>query len=840
MRFVFFILALMISSNVYSQCSNNTFRLSLKGNGTESAQSIIEIVGGDMIIGGETTSFGSGDADLFLTRMAKDGRIIWSKTYGGPAYEQFRRMSLALDGTILLAAQTKSFGNAAGEAIAMKIDLNGNVQWASKFAETNHSSLGLDILSTTDNGYVLSAIQYDGSYASDWMVVKLDNSGNILWTRRLAKGVDETAYSAVQKGDTLLVSGTGRYPYDYADMYVKMSLLDGTVYSTNAYLMDGRGAFSSKIEYSPTKEYRVSVHILDGASYGQMQEGFVILDEDLNPLKAFKLNVTPYDNQYFTGFVQTADSGYLVTGSPQGSREGYLYKFDKQNNLVYSKKFSSSSPMWTGSTIEASDRSIWVVGSENNHALVIKLTQNGTFENCPNEEVLRNTTPTTYTPLSFTWDDISTYNFLNIHFSPTAAAFDFEIDSLCFAGGCGDIKISGEDTVCNLTDTLTYTAHNAGNCAITNATWTLSPSAYSRTVNDSTIRVLFLTGGAHEIRLESLVNCEVKRDTFLVRVIPSPTLALGPDSTLCDSSVLNLDAGAGFRNYRWQDGSTSQTYAVNMRPGQYSVLVTDYCNNVFSDAINVDYRYETNFSVYPQDTAYCAPSQINFVAKGGDTYRWTPDTYLNDPEISNPVGSPAASIDYSLLISDTVCNRFKLLDVHITIDPVPEIEISKSNDVNCSLGTAQLLAEGGNRYEWSPASSLSNDTVGNPIAIPTETTTYTVTAYNSIGCYSQDSIKVFFNKIGSSDIYLPTAFTPNGDGKNDLFRLISTGANTVKVFSVFNRWGELVFTTNNISQGWDGTFKGVLQEPGAYYWYVKASNQCDGEFLKKGSVILVK
>jgi gliding motility-associated-like protein len=840
MKFVFFILILMITSNGYSQCNNNTFRLSLKGSGAETAQSIIEIAGGDMIIGGQTTSFGAGDADLFLTRMTKDGEIIWSKTYGGSAYEQFRRMSLALDGTILLAAQTNSFGNYQGDAVAMKIDLNGDVQWASKFSEAGYYSLGLDIVNTTDNGYILSGIQYAANYASDWMIVKLDASGNLVWSKKLNQGIDECAYSTIQKGDTLFVSGNTRVPYDYADIYVKMSLLDGTVYSTNAYLMDGRGAFGSKIEYSPAKEYRVSVHIIDGASYNQMQEGFIIMDEYLHPLKIFKLDVTPYDNQYFTGFTQTADSGYLVTGSPAGRTEGYLYKFDKQNNLAYSKRFSSSQQMWVGAAIEATDGSIWAIGSENNDALVMKLAADATFENCPNEPVLRNTTPVTYTSTPFSWNSISSYNFQNIQFSPTVMTFGFEVDSLCFVPDCGEIEISGQDMVCNLADTLTYTARTTGNCGISNPNWILPANVYSRMVNDSTIRVLFSAGGTHQIQLENLVSCGVQRDTFLVQVMPSPALALGPDSTLCDSIVLTLDAGAGFRAYEWQDGSASQTYNVTMEPGLYYVRATDYCNNAFSDSIEVNYRYPNDFSVYPRDTAYCESTQVAFQASGGDTYQWIPDTYLNDPDISNPIGIPTASVAYNVLISDTVCNRYRQLDVRITIDPIPDIEVSRSNDVNCSIGTAQLIAAGGSRYEWSPASSLNNATVANPVARPHETTTYVVKAYNSIGCFSEDSVKVLFNKTGSAEIYFPNAFSPNGDGKNDVFRVISTGANTLTVFSVYNRWGELIFTTNDISRGWDGTFKGILQEPGAYYWFVKAWNQCDGDLFKKGSVILVK
>ncbi|ACU60440.1 T9SS C-terminal target domain-containing protein [Chitinophaga pinensis] len=1287
MKFVFFILSLLIAGNVYSQCTSSTFRFILRGNGSESAQSIIEIAGGDMIIGGETTSFGAGNTDLFLTRITRSGQIVWSKTYGGAAREQFRRMSLALDGSIILAAQTFSYGNSGGEAMAMKIDVDGNLLWSSKFSISGDTSLGLDILSTTDNGYILTGLEYASSYASDWMIVKLDDAGNILWTKRLALDSDETAYSAIQKGDTLIVTGMGRHPYEHVDIYLKMSLADGTLYTTDAYSIDNRSSFSTKIEHSPVGEYRVGVHIIDGADYTQKQDGFIIFDDNMLPKQAFKLDIsTPYNNGWYSGFVQTADNGYILASSPRTGNTGYLFKFDQNHNLVYTKRFTSTQQMWTGYTIEATDGSIWTVGSEDNHVLVMKLTAAGMFDNCPNEDVSRTTTPVSYTKVpGYAFNSITDYNFLNTQFTAASTNFTFNVDSLCkTAAVCGDISIQGRDTVCSLTDSVTYIART-GACGIGTASWTLPAGATSRIVNDSTIRVVFGTAGAQQLIVENQLACEVQRDTLLVRVLPAPVLELGRDSIVCNGLAVTLDAGAGFRTYRWQDGSTAQTYIVNGMTGRYYVTTTDYCNNVFSDTIRVNYRSLADFSVYPTDTTLCSPSPINFLATGGDTYVWTPATYLNNASISNPVGTPTASIvynvmisdtvcmrnqqltatihietpptlelgadtiicngaavtldagagfqtyrwqdgstsstltataageyyvdvtdncnhiisdtihlsyrtatqfavtptdttvcasapvnfqaaggdvytwtpntylsadnvsnpiatptqsitynlvisdtvcnrsqsfsinvnvaqvptlelgadsticdagnitldagagfrsyrwqdgstsqtltinasgtyyvdvidncnnassdtirmnyrpatlftvtpadtaiclpgqinyraaggdtyawtpntylsadnisnpvatptqaitynvvisdtvchrtqtrtvnvtinqtpllelgadsticdgrvitldagagfrtyswqdgstsrtytvnaqsgeyyvratdncnnivtdtiqldyrsaaaftvnpsdtsycelsqinflatggdtyrwtpstylsadnisnpigmptesiEYSLLISDTVCHRTEQMTVRINIDPVPDVTVSKSNDINCSVGAAQLIATGGTRYEWSPVTGLNNPAVANPVARPGASTTYAVRVYNATGCYTDDSIRVEFLKTGSAEIYAPTGFTPNGDGVNDIFRLRSSGENKIKVFSVYNRWGELVFTTTDASKGWNGMYKGAMQEAGSYYWFVQASNPCDGEFLRKGHVILIK
>ena len=835
-RFLFF--ALLMTSAIYSrsQC-NSTFKLSLNGNGTEFAYDIVEIAGGDMIIAGQTTSFGAGGNDIFLTRMTKDGNIVWSKTYGGANDEQIRKIKLAADGNILITGQTMSYGNPSGNVLAMKIDLNGIVLWSIQLGENIGYSLGLDIISTTDNGFVIVGTDYAPVGTGDWLITKVDASGNILWTKRLTNNFSEDAFSVIQKNDTLLVSGDCLTSSDYSNVIVKMALVDGTVYNSRSYIIDGRGAFSSKIEYS-SNQYRLSVHIIDGASYAQMQEGFIMMDPMLNPLKTFKINASPYTNNYFTGFFQTSDGGFITTGSPSGSNQGYLYKFDQAGNLVFTNEFSSTGSLLVYSAIQASDLSIWVVGSENGHAIVIKLNTQGQFENCANQPVQSDILQPSLSNAVFNWAAITTFNFQSPAITPTSTGFSFIIDSLCFAPTCS-IQLLGKDSVCGATDTITYTAIRNGDCG-GNILWSLPQGVYSKVSTDTTIQVQFPVSGSYTVLAASSNICAPQKDSVQVFVKLSPTsVFLGNDSTLCYNASVLLNAGSGFQSYLWQDGNSSETYSAT-RSGVYYVTATNYCAQTLSDTVNLNFRRLSPFLVAPADTSFCIPAPVPFTATGGDIYNWSPATYLSNAQISNPTALPDSSIVYQLKITDTVCNISQDLQVKITIDPLPIVSLSKSNDIDCTIATAHLTAAGGNTYQWSPATSLNNPNIPNPIANPTETTTYTVEAFNSLGCNTIDSLTIYFTKTGVSNIYLPNAFTPNGDGHNDIFMVEALGAAKIKHFSIFNRWGQMVFSTDDIAKGWDGTFNGVAQPAGTYVWQVQTSDPCVASPFKKGQVTLIR
>ena len=152
----------------------------------------------------------------------------------------------------------------------------------------------------------------------------------------------------------------------------------------------------------------------------------------------------------------------------------------------------------------------------------------------------------------------------------------------------------------------------------------------------------------------------------------------------------------------------------------------------------------------------------------------------------------------------------------------------------------QLAASGGVSYTWTPSSWLNNFTIAAPVAMPQNDIVYIVKVSNAIGCVDYDSIRVKVYKVAPG-IYVPTAFTPNDDGRNDFFRPVSLGLKSLDVFRVYDRWGQLLYNDATIeSAGWDGTYKGNKQQPATYVWYAEGTDYRNGKLIKKGYVVLIR
>jgi gliding motility-associated-like protein len=153
----------------------------------------------------------------------------------------------------------------------------------------------------------------------------------------------------------------------------------------------------------------------------------------------------------------------------------------------------------------------------------------------------------------------------------------------------------------------------------------------------------------------------------------------------------------------------------------------------------------------------------------------------------------------------------------------------------------QLNASGGINYAWTPTTGLSDPAIANPIAIlDDKTTDITYTVRVSEGsCYSDDQITVHVYKTGP-EILVPSAFTPNGDGKNDVSKPVLLGITKLIYFSIYNRWGQLLFSTNQENKGWDGTFNGVAQPPGTYVYQALGTDYLGNAVSRKGTIVLIR
>jgi gliding motility-associated-like protein len=171
--------------------------------------------------------------------------------------------------------------------------------------------------------------------------------------------------------------------------------------------------------------------------------------------------------------------------------------------------------------------------------------------------------------------------------------------------------------------------------------------------------------------------------------------------------------------------------------------------------------------------------------------------------------------------------------------PVNLINLTQ-NQAIMSGGSVQLNADGAVYYTWKPDNgTLNNTNINNPIATPTDSiTVYTVSGMNYFGCL--DSATITIKVVYDSPDDMPTAFTPNGDGLNDVFKLTNLKYQKLVAFSIYNRLGQKVFSTSNPESGWDGTYNGTPQDMGVYYYQVIISHPDGTNAVYKGDVTLIR
>ena len=335
-------------------------------------------------------------------------------------------------------------------------------------------------------------------------------------------------------------------------------------------------------------------------------------------------------------------------------------------------------------------------------------------------------------------------------------------------------------------------------------------------------------------------------DTITVRVVNDVTLLAINDTTICrtDTTRLNLNTDALY--FVWTPTNVMVNPTVQ-NPFIFPTAATtnfnvraSISNKCFEDK-NITVRtVPYPLPVVSTNAPICFGKDAQLNASGGSMYVWSPATYLSSTNIPNPtVLKPLKSTTYQVSVSDTLgCP--KTVNATVQVEVIKIIADAGPSDTSIVINQPlQLNATGSINYLWTPNTALTSNTIFNPIATPNNNITYKVKVSNSIGCEAFDTInvKVF---LLPPDVYVPSAFTPNKDGNNDTFKPIALGIKSIENFSVFNRWGQLMYTTSKIGQGWDGTFKATPQSAATFVWQVQATDYKNKKIVRKGSVILIR
>ena len=401
------------------------------------------------------------------------------------------------------------------------------------------------------------------------------------------------------------------------------------------------------------------------------------------------------------------------------------------------------------------------------------------------------------------------------------------------------LKVTHDTLICTI-DTLQLNAFGIGDFL-----W--SPNYNISSVNVASPLVSPDLPTKYYVRLSDPYGCS-GIDSVFVNVKNKVTIKGGNDTTICQTDAIVLTLTGDALQYKWatNNSTNSLNNTAFKNPLARPLFTTTY--TVTASIGKCIAQDDITISVVPYpfanagiDTTICFGNSVQLAASGGSSYYWSPASFLDNRKIPNPFAlKPLADIKYTVTVTDTLgCP--KPVNSHVTISVSQVYANAGPADTSIVIDQPlQLNATGGATYLWSPPTGLNSTTISNPVSIAQKDIQYTVKVTNSIGCSSYDKIAVKVYKV-TAGIYVPTAFTPNGDGRNDYFKVVSLGLKSIDIFRIYNRLGQLLYDDTNFeTSGWDGTFKGQKQEPGTYVWYAEGTDFRNVKLKKKGYVVLIR
>jgi gliding motility-associated-like protein len=249
------------------------------------------------------------------------------------------------------------------------------------------------------------------------------------------------------------------------------------------------------------------------------------------------------------------------------------------------------------------------------------------------------------------------------------------------------------------------------------------------------------------------------------------------------------------------------------------------------------------------NTVKCLNQSIQLNASGGISYTWSPAASLNNANIPNPIATPTVNTQYTLALtqvdaSGDTCISILHTNVAIAAVPTPSLSTYATPDTIYVGGSSQLgtYVSGGGTIQWSPTYSLSDPTSFNPTASPHHTQTYTAVYTNAAGCtfpLSSVTIYVLTKDCDPNTIFVPNTFTPNNDGMNDVLYARSPLISDIH-FVIADRWGQIVFTTDDLTKGWDGNFNGKQCNPDVFGYFITYKCNNGKSSFKKGNITLIR
>ncbi|MDB5202549.1 MAG: hypothetical protein JWQ27_1958 [Ferruginibacter sp.] len=373
---------------------------------------------------------------------------------------------------------------------------------------------------------------------------------------------------------------------------------------------------------------------------------------------------------------------------------------------------------------------------------------------------------------------------------------------------------------------------------------------YSYSINGTTYQTVnfFNAGtGSYTLYVKDANNCVTTKQQTLT-FINTVTLAAINNPPICDSKSDTLRIQSNADSYQWTPAATLSNSNIfnpvaspRVTTKYYVTATTGVCFRKDSVTVTVLPAPIANAGA---DGEICFGGTTRISGSGGVAFSWTPSTYLSSANNQEPfVIRPVVNTTYYLHVTDANGCKSLIPDT-VNIKVTPAVRISAGRDTIVAINqplqlrATELGNSGVTSYTWSPVYGLNDPNIAMPVTTLDRDIQYVVTGRTPLNCEGSDTINIKVYK--GPDIYVPTAFTPNSDGRNDLLRAIAIGMKEYHYFRIYNRYGELIFATADFNKGWDGKYKGKEQNTGTFIWLAEAVDYRGNVIQRKGSTSIIR
>lgn len=327
-------------------------------------------------------------------------------------------------------------------------------------------------------------------------------------------------------------------------------------------------------------------------------------------------------------------------------------------------------------------------------------------------------------------------------------------------------------------------------------------------------------------------------DTFMTVIIDTiiAEANVSNDTVICfgDSIAISVSGGD---TYTWtpdnfmNNSTSSNPIVFPTQTTYFEVTASNGCNSEKDTVLVVVLNINAQIV---DDTLVCPGEKANLWATGGSSYWWEPSLMIANP--SSNVIQPTINVPTVFTVTVTDANSCNLnLNVFVDTFPLPTLILEELIEIDWGSDLQLQPTTNGTSYLWSPSEGLSCSTCLNPYVTSNTSSIYQLTVTSIDGCKSTKSVTIKLNGI----LYVPNAFTPNGDNDNDIF--YAFGQNIVEFeMMIFDRWGEKLFTSENLDEGWDGTYQGELAKTETYVWKIKYKDVLGNPGELIGTVTLIR